>query len=270
MTGRLEGKVAVFIGAGQSPGQSIGIGRATALRMMQEGASLLAVDRDLASAQETVNLAGSPHAERSMAFEADVSDTASLRMAVDAAVEKWGRIDILLYNVGVSVGAGDAPLEDITDEIFDRINDINLRGAVMAAKHVLPVMRRQGSGLVLNIASVSAIETNRPNAVYGPTKAGMVSFTQWLAVQNARHGIRANAILPGVIDTPLAVDLRSKMLGVPRSQIETQRVSRVPIGRQGTGWDVAHAVVFLASDEASFITGVNLPVDGGMLARIGF
>lgn len=266
---RLKGKVAIIIGAGQSPGQSIGIGRATALRLMQEGASLLAVDRDVESAKETVHLAGEA-GQDSITAEADVADSDSLRRAIDTAMGRWGHIDILIYNVGVSVMGGDGPLDGLTNEVFDRINSINLRGAMMAAKHVVPVMRGQRSGVILNVSSVSAIETTRTDAVYGPSKAAMISFTQWLAVQNASYGIRANSILPGIIDTPMAVDTRSRMQGVPRDVINAQRVKRVPLGRQGTGWDVAHAAAFLASDEASFITGVSLPVDGGMLARVGF
>lgn len=269
MSQRLDGKVALFIGAGQSPGQSIGNGRATALRFMREGASLLAVDRDVASARETVQMAGESGRD-SIAFEADATDSGSLRRAVDAAMERWARVDILFYNVGVSVAAGDGPLDGLTDEVFDRINDVNLRGAMMVAKYVVPVMREQRSGVILNVSSVSAIETTRGMTVYGPTKAALISFTQWLAVQNAPYGIRANAILPGVIDTPMAVDTRARMQGVPRSELEAQRAARVPLGRQGTGWDVAHAAAFLASEEASFITGVSLPVDGGMLARVGF
>lgn len=269
MQGGLDGKIAIIIGAGQSPGESVGNGRATALRLMQGGGRVLAVDRDLPSAEETVAMAGEAGGD-STALQADVTDSASLRHAVDVAMQRWGRVDILVYNVGVSVAAGDGPLDDITDDIFDRITRVNLRGAMMASKHVLPVMRQQRSGAILNVSSVSAIETTRAISVYGPTKAGLISFTQWLAVQNASHGIRANVILPGVIDTPMAVDTRARMQGVPREQVAAQRVSRVPLGRQGTGWDVANAAAFLVSDHASFITGASLPVDGGMLARVGF
>jgi NAD(P)-dependent dehydrogenase (short-subunit alcohol dehydrogenase family) len=182
-----------------------------------------------------------------------------------------GRIDVLFYNVGVSIAAGDAALDEMTDETFDRVTDINLRGAVMAAKHVVPHVRRQKSGVIINLASASAIETTRPNVAYRTSKAGLVAFTQQLAVQNAPHGVRANAILPGVIDTPMAVDQRARLLGVTREELVASRDRLVPLrGKMGTAWDVANAAVFLATDEASFITGISLPVDGGMLVRVGY
>ncbi len=141
----------------------------------------------------------------------------------------------------------------------------------MAAKHVVPVMRRQASGVVINLSSVSAIETTRPNVAYRTSKAGLIAFTQQLAIQNAAHGVRANAILPGVIDTPMAVDQRVTLLGGTRDELVERRNREVPLrGRMGTGWDVANAALFLASEEAAFITGVCLPVDGGMLMRIGY
>jgi NAD(P)-dependent dehydrogenase (short-subunit alcohol dehydrogenase family) len=270
MSGRLQGKVAIVVGAGQFPGESVGTGRATALRFMQEGATVLAVDRNLESARETIKLAGDA-AGRSEAFESNVTVSESLKAAAEFAVERWGRIDILFYNVGVSIAGGDRPIEEITDEVFDRITTINLRGAVMAAKHVVPVMRQQRSGVIINLASVSAIETTRPNVTYRTSKAGLIALTQQLAIQHAAHGIRANAILPGVIDTPMSVDQRVQLLGGSREELVAKRSREVPLcGRQGTGWDVANAAVFLASDEAAFITGVSLPVDGGMLMRIGY
>lgn len=269
MNGRLQGKVAMVIGAGQFPGESVGTGRATALRFMQEGATILAVDRDLDSARETLRMAGDAGGTSDV-FQADVTVSDSLRLAAEAALARWGRVDILFYNVGVSIAGGDKPLDEITDEAFDRVTDINLRGAVMAAKHVVPIMRRQNSGVVINLSSVSAIETTRPNITYRTSKAGLIAFTQQLAIQNAAYGIRANAILPGVIDTPMSVDQRVKMLGVTRDELIAGRNREVPLrGRMGTGWDVANAAVFLASEEAAFITGVSLPVDGGMLMRIG-
>lgn len=270
MAARLKDKVALVIGAGQIPGESVGTGRATTLRFMQEGARVLAVDRNVDAALETLQLAGE-HAGGSDVFRADVTDSDSLRLAADAAIAKWGRIDILFYNVGVSVGAGDVALDGMTDEVFDRVMDINLRGAVMAAKYVVPHMRSQGTGVVINLASVSYLETTRPNVAYRTSKAGLVAFTQQLAIQNAAHGVRANAILPGIIDTPMSVDQRVRLLGVTREDLVRSRNREVPLrGRMGTAWDVANAAVFLASDEASFITGVSLPVDGGMLMRIGY
>ncbi len=262
---RLAEKTAIVIGAGQSPGEGLGNGRATALRFAQEGARVLAVDRDLASAQETARLAGAGCA----AFEADVTREAALAAAVQDARKRWGRVDILHYNVGVSLAGGDAPPLEITEEAFDRVSAINLRGCVMACKHVLPVMRAQRSGVIITISSVAAWEIYATVA-YKATKAAMIAYTQQLAIQNAEFGVRANTILPGLMDTPMAVDTRARASGRTRAEIAALRDARVPLRRKmGTAWDVANAALFLASDEAGFITGVALPVDGGALVNIG-
>ena len=266
---RLEGKIAIVIGAGQSPGEGIGNGRATVLRFAQEGARILAVDRDLASAEDTAALARQEGGE-CVAFEADVTREATLATAMQSAVDRWGRIDILHNNVGVSVGGGDKPIEELSEEAFDRVSAINLRGTIMACKHALSIMRRQRSGAIVNISSVAAFENSYPLVTYKVTKAGMVAFTQQLALQNAPYGIRANCILPGLMDTPMAVDTRARVSGKSRAEVAAQRDARVPLRhRMGTAWDVANAALFLASEEASFITGVQLPVDGGALVNIG-
>jgi NAD(P)-dependent dehydrogenase (short-subunit alcohol dehydrogenase family) len=265
---RLAGKIAIVVGAGQSPGEGLGNGRATVLRFAQEGAKVLAVDRDLASAEETAGLAAKDGGA-CVAFEADVTREQTLAAAIAEARRRWGQVDILHYNVGVSIGGGDAPLAEISEEVFDRICAINLRGAVMAAKHVVPVMREQRSGVILNISSVAAWE-HYPYVAYKATKAAMIAFTQQLAIQNAEYGVRANVILPGLMDTPMAVDTRARASGKSRAEVAAQRDARVPLRhRMGTAWDVANAALFLASDEANFITGVALPVDGGALVRIG-
>jgi NAD(P)-dependent dehydrogenase (short-subunit alcohol dehydrogenase family) len=265
---RLVDKVAVVIGAGQSPGEGIGNGRATVLRFAQEGAKVLAVDRDLASAEETAGLVAKAGGTCG-AWEADVTREATLKAAMTEAQARWGRLDILHYNVGVSIAGGDTPILEISEEVFDRLCAINLRGAVMACKHALPIMRAQQSGVIIAISSAAAWE-QYPNVAYKATKAAMVAFTQQVAIQNAAYGIRANVILPGLMDTPMAVDTRARVSGKSRAEIAAQRDARVPLrGRMGTAWDVANAAVFLASDEANFITGVALPVDGGALIRIG-
>ena len=265
---RLEGKTAVVIGAGQSPGEAVGNGRATVLRFVQEKAKVLAVDRDLGSATETATMAAAEGGE-CVPFEADVTREADLAAAVEAAHRRWGRIDVLHYNVGVSLAGGDAPLLEITEEAFDRICAINLRGAVMACKHVLPIMREQRSGVILTISSIAAVDTY-PWVAYKATKAAMIAFTKQVAIQNAEFGIRANVILPGLMDTPMAVDTRARSWGKSRAEVAAERDARVPLrGRMGSAWDVANAALFLASDEASFITGVELPVDGGALVKIG-
>lgn len=265
---RLEGKSAIIVGAGQSPGEGIGNGRATALRFAQEGAKIMAVDRDLVSAEETAVMVRKAGGD-CFAFAADVTKEATLAAAVAAARERWGRIDILHYNVGVSLGGGDAPLLEITEEAFDRITAINLRGAVIACKHVIPVMREQRAGAILMISSLAAKE-KYPTVAYKATKAAMIAFTQQVAIQNAEFGIRANAILPGLMDTPMAVDTRARASGKSRAEVAAGRDARVPLRRKmGTAWDVANAALFLASDEANFITGVELLVDGGGALNTG-
>jgi len=266
---RLDNKIAIIIGAGQGPGTGMGNGRATAIRFVQEGATVLAVDRDRSSAQETCGMAMKDGKGQCEAFEADVTREASMREMIAHARDKWGRIDVLHYNVGVSIAGGDAAPTEISEEAFDRIVTINLRGMVMAVKHVLPVMRAQKSGVILGISSIAAYEIY-PYVTYKATKAAMVAYVQQLAIQNAEHGIRANVILPGLMDTPMAVDTRARHSGKSRAEVAAMRDSHVPLRKKmGTAWDVANAALFLASDEAGFITGVALPVDGGALVKIG-
>jgi len=264
---RLKDKIALIVGAGQGPGEGLGNGRATALRFAQEGAAVLCADRDLPSAERTAALAREAGGEAA-AVEADATREATLAAAVAAAVKRWGRLDVLHYNVGVSIAGGDAPPTEITEEAFDRVSAVNLRGFVMAVKHALPPMRERRSGVILSISSLAALESDYPYAAYKATKAAMIAFTEQVAFGNAGHGIRCNTILPGLMDTPMAVDTRARATGRPRAEIAAERDSRVPLRRKmGTAWDVANTALFLASDEAAFITGVALPVDGG--GRLG-
>ncbi len=264
---RLQGKTAIVIGAGQGPGTGMGNGRATVLRFAQEGAKVMAVDRDLASAQETVAMAGT--GTDCFAFEANVTSESALAAAIAAAQERWGRIDLLHYNVGVSIAGGDASPTEITEQAFDRVIAINLRGAVMACKHALPIMRAQRAGCILMISSLAAVE-KYPLVAYKATKAAMIAYTQQVAIQNAEYGVRANVILPGLMDTPMAVDTRARATGKSRAEIAAARDARVPLRhKMGTAWDVANAALFLASDEAGFITGVSLLVDGGGALNVG-
>src|SRR6266478_6166354 len=245
---RLKDRVAIVVGAGQSPGEGIGNGRATALTFAREGAKVLCVDHNIESAQETVDMINA--------------------MAADAHT-RWGHIDILHNNVGVSLAGGDAELLDLTEEALDRCVAINLKSCIFAAKHVIPIMRRQNSGAIINISSMAVI-TTYPYVAYKATKSAMVAFTEQLAYQNAQYGIRANAILPGLMNTPMAVDTRAREFKKSRAEVEAERDAKVPLRKKmGTGWDVANAALFLASDEASFITGVTLPVDGGASVRRG-
>ena len=265
---RLKDRVAIVVGAGQSPGEGVGNGRATALTFAREGAKVLCVDHNLASAQETVEMIGANQGT-AMAFKADVTRQADIKAMVAEAHGRWGRIDVLHNNVGVSLSGGDAELLEITEEAFDRCVAINLKSCIFAAKHVIPIMRAQTSGVIINISSMAVI-TTYPYVAYKATKSAMVSFTEQLAYQNAPYGIRANVILPGLMNTPMAVDTRARSFKKTRAEVEAERDSKVPLGRKmGTGWDVANAALFLASDEASFITGVTLPVDGGASVQRG-
>jgi len=265
---RLQDKVAIVVGAGQSPGEGMGNGRATALTFAREGAKVVCVDHNLASAQETVDIIGRNQGT-AVAFKADVTKEAQIKALVADTHARWGRVDILHNNVGVSLSGGDAELADITEEAFDRCVAINLKSCIFAARHVLPIMREQKSGVIINISSMAVI-TTYPYVAYKATKAAMVSFTEQLAYQNAQYGIRANVILPGLMNTPMAVDTRARTFKKTRAEVEAERDSKVPLrGKMGTGWDVANAALFLASDEANFITGVTLPVDGGASVRRG-
>ena len=265
---RLKDRAAIVVGAGQSPGEGMGNGRATAITFAREGASVLCVDRNLASAQETAGMIEAKGG-KAVAFEADVAKERDIQAMVEEAARRWGRLDILHNNVGVSLAGGDAELLQITEQALDNCVAINLKGCILASKYAIPIMRRQKSGAIVNISSMAAI-TVYPYVAYKATKAAMIAFTEQLAYQNAEYGIRANVILPGLMDTPMAVDTRAQAFKRTRAEIAAARDAQVPLRRKmGTAWDVANAALFLASDEAAFITGVTLPVDGGASVRRG-
>jgi NAD(P)-dependent dehydrogenase (short-subunit alcohol dehydrogenase family) len=270
-SGRLAGQVAIVVGAGQSPGSgpddaTIGNGRATALLFAREGAAVLAVDRDLVSAQETVGLIDAAGG-RASAFDADITDEEQVAAIPGACRDALGPPTILHNNVGI--GAGDGSITRIERDIWDRIFEVNLTGMMLTCKHVIPPMREAGGGSVINISSIAALAST-PLAAYKTSKAAVNAFTQHLAMANARHGIRVNAIMPGLMDTPMAIGGHSAATGSDPDRLRAARNDQVPLGRrQGTAWDTAYAALFLASAEARFITGVILPVDGGQLARIG-
>ena len=265
---RLQDRIAIVVGAGQSPGEGIGNGRATALTFAREGAKVLCVDHNRVSAQETVDMIVAKGGT-AVAFKADVTKDADIKAMVADAHDRWGRVDILHNNVGVSLSGGDAELLAITEEAFDRCVSINLKSCILAARYVIPIMREQRSGAIINISSMAAI-TTYPYVAYKATKSAMIAFTEQLAYQNAEYGIRANVILPGLMNTPMAVDTRAREFGKPRAEIEAMRDAKVPLRKKmGSAWDVANAALFLASDEAGFITGVTLPVDGGASVRRG-
>jgi NAD(P)-dependent dehydrogenase (short-subunit alcohol dehydrogenase family) len=266
VAGRLAGKVAIVVGAGQTPGETIGNGRATALLFAREGARVLAVDRRGDSAEETCARVAEEGGE-AVAFEADVSREAGCRALVEACVERFGRIDVLHNNVGI--GDGDAGPTRLEEAAWDRIFQVNLKSVVLTCKHALPAMRRQGGGAITNVSSAAAV-CSTGMVAYKTSKAAIHAYTHALAMAGARDGVRANVIMPGLMNTPMAIEGLSRARGVPREELIRQRDALVPLrGGMGSAWDVAWAAVYLASDEARFVTGIVLPVDGGQSARIG-
>jgi NAD(P)-dependent dehydrogenase (short-subunit alcohol dehydrogenase family) len=263
---RLAGKVAVVVGAGQTPGETIGNGRATAVLFAREGARVVAVDRRIESAAETVAMIEA-EGGTATAFEADATRESDCEALMHAAVELGGRIDVLHNNVGI--GGGDAGPAHVEEEAWDHIIAVNLKSVVLPCKHVLPVMREQRSGSIINISSAAAV-CSTGIVAYRTSKAGVNAYTQSLAIGNAKYGIRANVIMPGLMNTPMAIEGISAARGTSREDLIRARDAIVPLrAKMGTAWDVAYAALFLASDEAAFITGVALPVDGGQTARVG-
>jgi NAD(P)-dependent dehydrogenase (short-subunit alcohol dehydrogenase family) len=264
---RLEGKAGIVIGAGQSPGETVGTGRAAAIVFAREGAKVLLADRDLDSARETAAMIA---AEGGVAecVAADWTQADDCRAVAQACREAWGRIDFLQNNVGI--GAGDADPLRLSEEVFDHVIAVNLKGCLLACQAIVPVMREQRSGSIVNISSIAAIAAAVPLTAYRISKMGVNVLSHSLAIQNAAHGIRVNTIMPGLLDTPMAIDAWAAARHVPREQVRAERDAVVPLrAKMGTGWDVAYASLFLHSEEAGFITGAALPVDGGQLARIG-
>jgi len=263
--GRLTEKIAIVVGAGQTPGATIGNGRATALRFAQEGATVLCVDLSETSAQETLAMIEAEGGSGSI-LVADVTREDDCRMLVDTCVERYGRIDILHNNVGI--GRGDRGVTSMTEDAWEDIFTTNVKSVMLICKHAVPVMREQGFGVITNISSVAAV-CSVGLVAYKSSKAALNAYTHALATANAKYGVRANVISPGLMNTPMAIE-GNVAAGRDRDTVIAQRDARVPLGaRMGSAWDVANAALFLASAEAGFITGVNLPVDGGQTARIG-
>lgn len=266
MGDRLQGKVAIVVGGGQTPGETIGNGRATAIRFAQEGASVLVVDHRFDSAAETVAMI-TAEGGAAVAHAADITDAEACASLAPAALAAFGALHVLHNNVGI--GGGDGPATRVDEDSWDRIFDVNLKAMWRTCKAVIPTLRAQGGGAIVNISSIASIcSTN--TAAYQISKAGVNTLTQHLAMGGARHGIRANAILPGLMDTPMAIQGISEARGVAPDVLREERHRAVPLGRHmGSAWDVANAALFLASDEARFVTGVLLPVDGGQSVRRG-
>lgn len=255
-----------MVGAGQQPGDTIGNGRAIAHRFAAEGARLLLVDRDERSVLETraqIEAGGGTAA----IVVADVTDEDTVRVIPAACVDAYGQLDILVNNVGI--GGGDGGVTSLDRAVWDRIFGVNVTGMFLTCKHVIPVMRTRQSGAIVNISSIAAVAATGMVA-YKASKAAVNALTHHLATANFRHGIRVNAIMPGLLDTPMAVAGTAGATGASVDEVRAARHRSVPfMHRMGTAWDTANAALFLASDEAGFITGIALPVDGGQSARIG-
>ncbi len=264
---RLEGKVGIVVGAGQSPGETVGTGRAAAMFFAREGAKVLLADRDIDSARETAKMIADEGGVTDC-VAADWTRAADCQAMAAACVEAWGRIDFLHNNVGI--GTGDASPLRLSEEAFDHIIAVNLKGCLLSCQAVVPVMREQRSGSIVNISSIAALAASVPLTAYRISKMGINVLSHSLAIENAAHGIRVNTIMPGLLDTPMAIDSWAARRDIPREELRAQRDAMVPLrAKMGTGWDVAYASLFLHSDEAGFITGAVLPVDGGQLARVG-
>jgi NAD(P)-dependent dehydrogenase (short-subunit alcohol dehydrogenase family) len=263
---RLEGKRAVVVGAGQTPGSTIGNGRAMALLFAREGADVLCVDRDGSRAEETAAMIAKAGG-RAGALEANIVKAGAAQSVIAAARARFGGLDILINNVGI--GGGDAPAHRLEEAAFDRILTVNLKGMWLTIKAALEPMREAGGGAIVNISSLASIAGGHQLA-YEVSKAAVNRLTTSVAQANAGRFIRCNAVLPGLMDTPMAVAGIASAAGLDEEKVRQDRNARVPLGRKmGTAWDTAYAALYLASDEARFVTGVLLPVDGGMSSRIG-
>ena len=263
---RLKDKVAIIVGAGQQPGETIGNGRAVAIRFAQEGAKVLLVDKNPDWAADTLKMVEDAGGSGQVQA-ADITVEADCKALADACVGHFGRIDILHNNVGRS--EGDTTTVEMDADVWDRLMAMNLKGMFMTCKHVLPVMREQGAGVIINISSIASICSHN-SITYKTGKGAVNTMTHHLAMENARYGIRANAILPGLMDTPMAIERRAREQNVHRDVVRQGRHDRVPLlRRMGTAWDVANAALFLASDEAQYVTGLIMPVDGGLSSNIG-
>ena len=264
MSGRLQGKIAIVTGAG-CVGPGWGNGRATAVRFAEEGAKIFAVDRNLDSMNETVERVKKAGGEI-VVQHCDVTDSASVAAMVKACLDRFGRIDILVNNVGGSAHGG--PVE-MSEEVFDAQVDFNLKSVFLTCKHVLPVMEKQKSGAIVNLASTSGLRwTGSAQVGYAATKAGVIQLSRVVAVQYAAKGIRVNTVVPGQLHTPMVeARLAKQRAGGDVKALLKSRLERIPAGFMGDGRDTANAALFLASDEARFVTGTEIVVDGGMTVR---
>ena len=257
---RLDGKVALVTGCG-SIGEGWGNGRAISVLFARQGARIYGVDRNLPAAEATAALIAQEGFEAAVA-ECDVTQAAAVRRVVDDCLARFGRIDILVNNVGRSEPGG--PVE-MSEETWDEQMDVNLKSVFLCCKAVLPVMEKQGGGAIVSVSSVAGLRyIGKPQVAYSAGKAALLQFTKTTAVIYADRNIRLNSVVPGLMATPLVRRLADKYAGGDFEGFSAHRAKQVPMGRMGDGWDVAHAALFLVSDEARYITAEQLVVDGGL------
>lgn len=265
MPGRLQDKIAVVTGAGSS-GPGWGNGKATAVLFAREGAHVVAVDLMREAVEETVGVIRG-EGNRAEAHVADVTQAADVERVVNACIAAHGRIDVLHNNVGI-VEVGGAV--EVSEASWERVVDVNLTSMFLTCKAVLPHMERQGKGAIVNISSVSGIRwLGVPYVSYAATKAGILGLTQSIAMEYAKKGVRANAILPGLMNTPMIVKPLAGIYGQGDvDKMVAARSAQCPTGKMGDAWDVAYAALYLASDEAKYVTGAQLVVDGGLSCKV--
>jgi NAD(P)-dependent dehydrogenase (short-subunit alcohol dehydrogenase family) len=258
MNKRFQDKVVAVFGAGSS-GDGWSNGKAAAVLYARQGARVFAIDVRAEAAAETAEIIRG-EGGICVAAQADVSKSQDIRRTVDDILGKWGRIDVLHNNVGIT--QMDDPVS-ASEEGWHRVMDVNLTSVFLTCKYVLPHMMSQKGGAIINISSTASLQINQhPYFSYYASKSGVNHLTRALAVHYAPHGIRANAVLPGVMDTPLVYQQIAGQFRNAEEMIRSRNAAS-PMGHMGTAWDVAHAALFLASEEAKYITGVCLPVDGG-------
>jgi NAD(P)-dependent dehydrogenase (short-subunit alcohol dehydrogenase family) len=264
MGDRFKDKVVIVTGAG-CVGPGWGNGRAAAVLFAQEGARVFAVDRNPDAMTETLERARGASGEI-RPHVCDVTKSAEVAAMVEACLGAFGRIDVLVNNVGGSAAGG--PVE-MSEEVWDAQVDANLKSVFLTCKYTLPVMEKQGAGVIVNTASTSGLRwTGAAQVAYAACKAGVIQFSRVVAVQYATKGIRVNTVVPGQMHTPMVeARLARQRAGGDVELLLQQRLARIPLGFMGDGRDIAHAVLFLASDEARFITGTEIVVDGGMTVR---
>ncbi|WP_088146354.1 SDR family NAD(P)-dependent oxidoreductase [Achromobacter denitrificans] len=260
---RLAGKVVLVAGAGSSAA-GWSIGKASCVTMARQGAAIVALDSQREAAEDAaheVEKAGGS----ALPVQADVADPAAMQAAVDAALRRYGRIDVLQANAGIGKVGGP---EDISLEDWDRIQQVNVSSLLIATRLLAPLMREQGGGAIVTVSSVAGIRyTGYPHLAYSVSKAAVIHFARMAAQQYAADRIRVNTVIPGLIDTPRVAKNVARMFDADARAAGAARDRQVPMGRMGTPWEVANAVAFLASDEASYITGTELLVDGGLTGK---